>query len=582
MANLSASAFIDLVKKSSLVDDERLESAAAEFRSEHPTDSDDSQRLGDYLVERGLLTRWQCEKLALGKTKGFFLGKYKLLEHIGTGCMSSVYLAEHRLMHQRRAIKVLPKSRVNDSSYLARFRLEAQATARLDHRNIVRAYDIDEDNGQHYIVMEYVQGKDLQNMVKEQGPLAFDDACRYIIQSAEGLQHAHDIKLIHRDIKPANLLVDERGVVKLLDLGLALFSESEMASLTIAHNENVLGTADYLSPEQARNSHQIDHRADIYSLGCTLYYLLCGHPPFPDGSLAQRIARHQTEMPEDLRKERRDCPRDLADIVVKMMQKKPQNRYQTAREVAEVLSAWLVKHGYENELLVAPSQAAARATRARAAGDSGKGSGNLGGRAVATTTAPAPPPRREAPGGADDTVSDQARETFKGLDERAYVGPLLRKSDSGASLPRAKPMGSSVGKAPALRLPQAKPLDGKFSETKAPEKKPADRNGSSSGVDLDAGVSGPSPILKVDDEPLSSGVGRLTRSGKEQQQLLVVWIAVGAAALVAFLVLIIALMSNTPAESDTPQPAPSSGKRKSTAHVAPHAPATAARRQSIG
>jgi len=238
MANLSASAFLELVKKSGLVDDDQLTPAIDAYRNGLTGElTEDGGLLANFLVDRKLLTRWQCDKLATGKSKGFFLGKYKLLDHLGTGGMSSVYLAEHVLMHQRRAIKVLPKNRVNDSSYLARFRLEAQATARLDHRNIVRAYDIDHEGMQHYIVMEYVRGRDLQGMVKEDGALPLDVACRYMIQAAEGLEHAHEIKLIHRDIKPANLLVDERGVVKLLDLGLALFTNSEMASLTIAHNE---------------------------------------------------------------------------------------------------------------------------------------------------------------------------------------------------------------------------------------------------------------------------------------------------------------------------------------------------------
>jgi len=552
MANLSASAFIELVKKSSLVDGDRLSQAVAGFRGKNEGEAaENGDKLADYLVASGLLTRWQCDKLCTGKYKGFFLGKYKLLEHIGTGGMSSVYLAEHTLMRQRRAIKVLPKSRVNDSSYLARFRLEAQATARLDHRNIVRAYDIDEENGQHYIVMEYVQGRDLQTMVKDQGPLALDDACRYIIQTSEGLQHAHDIKLIHRDIKPANLLVDERGVVKLLDLGLALFSNSDVASLTIAHNENVLGTADYLSPEQARNSHLVDHRADIYSMGCTLYFMLTGHPPFPDGTLAQRITKHQEQMPEDIRKDRSDCPRDLADICSKMMQKKANHRYQTAREVAEVLSGWLVKHGYENDLLVAPAKAAAKATKSRrSGGGSGKGSGgNLAGKPVATAVAPPPAERRPArPGVPDDTVSDKARETFKGLPDEAFVGPLLKKPGSGKSLPRAKGTGSSVNKAPALRsLPQAKHLDVPTT--------------SSSGIDLDASVPGPSPIIKVADEDKVSGIGG--RNVTARTNMLIVWIVIGAVALVALIALVIASLMNGPAKSNDD----GTQKRKSTASL---------------
>jgi serine/threonine-protein kinase len=566
MANLSASAFLELVTKSGLVDDEQLSPMVAAYRETHQGElPDDADQLAQYLIQRGLLTRWQCDKLSTGKYKGFFLGKYKLLEHLGTGGMSSVYLGEHTLMHQRRAIKVLPKNRVNDSSYLARFRLEAQATARLDHRNIVRAYDIDHDKDQHYIVMEYVQGRDLQGIVKEQGPLAFDDACRYMIQAAEGLQHAHDIKLIHRDIKPANLLVDEKGVVKLLDLGLALFSNGDMASLTVAHNENVLGTADYLSPEQALNSHQVDHRADIYSLGCTLYYLLSGHPPFPEGTLAQRIAKHQTQMPEDLRKERPDCPRDLADICVKMMQKKPQNRYPTAREVAEVLSSWLVKHGYENELLVAPAQAAARAVKANRGTAGSGGSGRvLTGRPATTTKTP--PPQRGKPIVPDDTVSDKARDTLKGLDDVAFVGSMMPKNGSvpknGSSkaLPRAKPMG--MGSSPSKsgsgirNLPQAKLLE--------------PSSYSSSGINLDASLSGSSPLIRVDEPPrATSSLKRRHPAPTNANRNKIIWISVGLVAALLVVILILALAFSGSQEKS---PGPQQGsQRKSTAMVEPNA-----------
>ena len=214
--------------------------------------------------------------------------------------MSSVYLAEHVLMQRRVAIKVLPKDRVEDSSYLARFHREAQAAAALDHRNIVRAYDVDNDGSNHYLVMEYVEGRDLQHIVKEDGPLDYAAAAEYIRQAAEGLAHAHQAGLIHRDVKPANLLVDQKNVVKVLDLGLARFTDESKASLTVAFDENVLGTADYLAPEQALDSHGVDARADIYGLGCSLYYLLTGHPPFPGGTLPQRLMMHQKQPPPSI------------------------------------------------------------------------------------------------------------------------------------------------------------------------------------------------------------------------------------------------------------------------------------------
>ncbi|MGC4004517.1 MAG: protein kinase [Pirellulales bacterium] len=259
MSSLTIDKFVEVVKRSGLVEDDRLDAVVESLTGQMSGEgADHALKLSDRLIADGLLTKWQTDQLLKGKHKGFFLGKYKLLGHLGTGGMSSVYLAEHLLMQRRVAIKVLPQSRVEDTSYLARFRREAQAAAALDHKNIVRAYDIDNEGKHHYIVMEYVEGRDLQNVVKGDGPLDYNRAADYIRQAAEGLQHAHEANLIHRDIKPANLLVDPRGVVKILDMGLARFTDEKTASLTIAHDENVLGTADYLAPEQAKNSHAVD------------------------------------------------------------------------------------------------------------------------------------------------------------------------------------------------------------------------------------------------------------------------------------------------------------------------------------
>jgi serine/threonine-protein kinase len=298
------------------------------------------------LIEAGLITRWHADKLFDKKYKGFRLGKYKLLSLLGFGEMGSVYLAEHVQMKRLRAIKVLPKSCVNKSSYLARFQLEAQVTASFDHPNIVRAYDVDNDGEQHFLVMEYIDGKDLQRIVTEEGPLPLELACNYIAQTAEGLAYAHQHHLIHCDIKPANLMIDGQGTVRILDMGLAIYADGAKASITVPHYESVLGTADYLAPEQALDSPKVDARTDIYSLGCTLYFLLTGHPPFAYCSLTQEIAKHMTTTPEDVRRDRPDCPRDLVDICVRMMQKNPQLRYQSMGEVSEALEMWLIYHGF--------------------------------------------------------------------------------------------------------------------------------------------------------------------------------------------------------------------------------------------
>ncbi len=353
MAKVSVDKLVELVQKSQLAEPEVLEKALDEIRAagggELPNSPVD---LAKALQKKKLITRWHSEKLLQGKYKGFFLGKHKLLGHIGSGGMSSVYLAEHMKMHDLRAIKVLPQSKLGKSSYLARFQQEAKAIASLNHPNVVRAHDIDNQGDTHYIVMEYVDGDDLQTIVKKNGPLPFDKVAEYIAQAAQGLQHAHEVGLIHRDVKPANVLINSAGKVKLLDLGLALFADDEQASLTIDFNDKVLGTADYLAPEQALNSHKVDHRADQYGLGCTMYFLLTGQPPFPDGTIAQRIAKHQKEMPTEIRKIRAKCPGELEGICWKLMQKDPKFRYANSAQVAEVLQQWLAKYRVNQKVAV--------------------------------------------------------------------------------------------------------------------------------------------------------------------------------------------------------------------------------------
>jgi serine/threonine protein kinase len=189
--------------------------------------------------------------------------------------------------------------------------------------------------------MEYVEGRDLQQTIKKEGPLSYQRAADYIRQAADGLAHAHQVGLIHRDIKPANLLLDLKGTVKVLDMGLARFSDDKQASLTVAHDENVLGTADYLAPEQAINSHNVDPRADLYSLGCSLYFLLTGHPPFPEGTLAQRLMKHQYEEPASILNDRPDAPEELLAICTRLMSKTVGGRYQSADEVNQALANWL-------------------------------------------------------------------------------------------------------------------------------------------------------------------------------------------------------------------------------------------------
>ena len=341
---ISVENFVAVIQKSGLVDNDRLQRAVEKFSA---ASSNDASKLADVLVADKLLTQWQADKLLQGKHRGYFLGKYKLLSLLGKGGMSSVYLAEHRLMRRQCALKVLPAKRVDDSSYLERFHREAQAAASLDHPNIVRAYDVDhQDEGNrqiHFLVMEYVEGTSLQEMVPEKGLPSFLDAAEFARQAALGLQHAHEAGMVHRDIKPGNLLVDLNGVVKILDLGLARFFtvDEGREALTLRHDERVLGTADYLAPEQALDSHRVDARADLYSLGCTLYFMITGQPPFTEGTLAQRLLAHQMKTPAAVESIRVDTPMSLVLIVRKLMEKKPDDRFATAAEVEKALFDWV-------------------------------------------------------------------------------------------------------------------------------------------------------------------------------------------------------------------------------------------------
>lgn len=459
--------FLDLVRRSGLIEPDQLQRALQSFQRAGPAGlSGDAAAVADELVRVGLLTRWQADQLLRGRYKGFFVKKYKLLNLLGSGGMSNVYLAEHLLMRRRVAIKVLPRDRVQDSSYLARFYREARAAAALDHHNIVRAYDIDNEGNNHFLVMEYVEGRDLEDIVRHEGPLDYARAAEYIRQAALGLEHAHQAGLIHRDIKPANLLLTPQEVVKILDLGLARFSEEEIASLTVAYQESVLGTADYLAPEQAVDSHRVDARADIYSLGCTLYFLLAGQPPFPEGTLPERLAAHQQKEPKDLRQLRPGTPEDLIAICRKMMAKKPEERYSSAREVADALADWLRAHGHLVGSHLGPAGSSGRLaapgrtdTGAREGGPSppgGPGSSVLGetSGASATATGSAGSGRSSAPGRrsgapASGPAAEPARAGPRGEDQGAVRAGNSGGPSAGSAVAGAEPSAAEAGAGPA-------------------------------------------------------------------------------------------------------------------------------------
>ncbi len=338
---LTLEQFVSNLRRSGLLDASRLETVRAEVvdgRHSNPP------ALAASLLARGFLTSWQAEKLLAGVNKGFILGKYQLLRLIASGGMSTVYEAEHVHLHRRVALKVLPRSLAGDGSFLERFYREARAVAKLNHPNIIRGFDLGQEGDYHYLVMEFVEGSSLQQLTEENGRLPVDQAVEMIRQAALGLDHAHAAGLVHRDIKPANLLWDLKGTVKILDLGLVrslqLESKDE-AGLTRVHDEGMMGTVDYLSPEQAVNCHNVNIRSDIYSLGCTLYFLLAGTPPFPKGTLVEKLLAHQTKSPTPLSGPRPEIPPKLLQIVERMMAKRPEDRFQAPAEVADALGGWL-------------------------------------------------------------------------------------------------------------------------------------------------------------------------------------------------------------------------------------------------
>jgi serine/threonine protein kinase len=339
-APTSIAELVELVRKSGVLDEKRLDAYIDKLRAGSALPADAS-KLSGFMVRDGLLTYFQAEQLMLGKWRRFNIGKYKVLERLGSGGMGSVYLCEHKLMRRRVAVKVLPTAKADDPSSRERFYREARAVAALDHPNIVRAYDIDQDDNLHFLVMEYVDGASLQEVIKKTGAMDVSRAAHYIRQAAQGLQHAHETAgLVHRDIKPGNILVDRNGTVKILDMGLARFFHDEEDILTKKYDENVLGTADYLAPEQALDSHAVDIRADIYSLGATFYFCLTGRTPFSEGTVAQKLIWHQTRQPKPIASVRPDVPEGLIAVIDKMMSKEAGQRYQTPQAVMDALAPW--------------------------------------------------------------------------------------------------------------------------------------------------------------------------------------------------------------------------------------------------
>jgi response regulator RpfG family c-di-GMP phosphodiesterase/serine/threonine protein kinase len=338
---VTATEFLDRILDSRLLSAEELD----QFLAGQPALVEgDTRSLMEAFVGQGLLTEYQVTRLLSGQTFGLVLGNYRMVERLGAGGMGVVYKAEHIHMKRSVAIKVLVTKEDRNSVFLQRFYSEMQATAVLSHPNIVLAFDAGEivvpnspDEILRYLVMEYVPGKNLEQYVLDNGSLPIAEACEYIRQAASGLQHAFERGLVHRDIKPSNLILTPQKQVKILDFGLARLCRRRH---TEAHT--MLGSVDYMAPEQARDARSVDIRADIYGLGGTLYWLLTGHKPFPgDRPIIEELLARQKETPQPLEQARSDIPPELQSLVQQMMALEPSGRYPTPTAVMTALNAFL-------------------------------------------------------------------------------------------------------------------------------------------------------------------------------------------------------------------------------------------------
>jgi len=347
-----------LLLRSKLLSIDEAKAMFARWQQEAQSDASNLSHFASWMVANKYLTEYQAQLLVRGHAEGFFLNEYKILERLGKGRMAGVYKAQHQL-GQVVAIKVLPPSKAQEPNLLGRFQREARLALRLKHPNIVRTFQTGTADGLHYIVMEYLEGETLEEVLVRRGKLPPNEAVRLVYQALQGLQHIHEQGLVHRDLKPANMMLvgatsdsTLHATLKLLDIGLGrtLFDET-VGEENLTSEGVLLGTPDYMSPEQARDPRIIDIRADIYSLGCVLYHLLTGQPPFPDTNIISQMIRHATETPRPLKTFNPAVPDGLQQIVNRMMAKEAAQRYLTPERAAQALHVFLTSG---NEQLVTP------------------------------------------------------------------------------------------------------------------------------------------------------------------------------------------------------------------------------------
>ena len=348
----TAREYCTLLAKSKLLPPEEVESQYRQWKEEKPGTDDRVDSFRRFLIARKCLTDYQAALVQRGRADGFFLGGYKILDRIGKGQMGGVYKAVHNF-GQLVALKILPASRARNQHILGRFQREARLLTQLDHPNVVRAYQVGDGGGVHFIVMEFLEGETLGDVLERRKRLPLAEAVRLIRQVLDGLQHLHDRRMVHRDLKPANIMLTPEPVkgkpdatwdqtAKVLDVGLGreLFDEEApeaQIETPLTQEGSVLGTPDYLAPEQAKDARSADVRADIYSVGCVLYRCLTGQTPFPETNIMAQMLRHATETAAPLSAFAPDLPAGFQRVLDRFLGKSPDQRYQTPAEAAAAL-----------------------------------------------------------------------------------------------------------------------------------------------------------------------------------------------------------------------------------------------------
>ncbi len=331
--------FLKTILRSGLLDREQLQDALRGLPKDRRGRPED---LADHLIERGTLSRFQAQKLLQGASVGLRLGSYFIEAPIGRGGMGIVYLGRDVRDQQHVALKVLPPKKAREEErLLARFQREMDMSTRLSHPHIAQTYEVGCTNGVYYIVLEYIPGLSLHRLVQNEGPLSVERAARLFTEVASGLEYAHQEGLIHRDLKPSNIMVTPNDHAKVLDFGLALVEGEVSDDVEVIGGRGYLvGSFDYIAPEQTEDATKVDGRADIYSMGCSLFYALTGRPPFPDGDSKEKVRRHRHENPVPLTLIRPEIPDEFDQLVRKMMAKAPANRFASAAEVRTELRHW--------------------------------------------------------------------------------------------------------------------------------------------------------------------------------------------------------------------------------------------------